>query len=343
MKSSISKVFSVLILVASQLFAGDGSNDVTLNQIYGNIGSSLNDLKRAYPYYFKSIDSEPSQVEKTCESILRLLSKDETKLLSITDFAANEFAYVSMVLITNKNVYYSKATGNDSFIAAKSVNDEFLTSIRSGIAEIKDNSAKINSLGEGEAATFAVLYSNGSPSDIFISRASPFPKFSEGNNRVIMEIRRDALACLGFDVLGQGVTMSNYKILAEELNERVSKYLERNELLLLRGKHYSHTLNELLYYYATFSEEIAPLMYVWILNINGILTQDKLFSGPVLLSEGEINELKKSDSLLAKYILYSCFMKSGDKSGASLYEKELQDKKVDPKLIDFWNVLPPKN
>ena len=94
MKSSISKVFSVLILVASQLFVGDGSNDVTLNQIYGNIGSSLNDLKRAYPYYFKSIDSEPSQVEKTCESILRLLSKDETKLLSITDFAANKTYFI---------------------------------------------------------------------------------------------------------------------------------------------------------------------------------------------------------------------------------------------------------
>ena len=341
-KSSL-KTLSVLILMAAQLFAGNVSEDLTLNQTYGNIGLNLNKLKEAYPYYFKSADSKPPRIESTCENILRLLSKDEVKLLSITDFGAKEFDYVSVVLITNKNVYYSKSMGNDSFVASKSASDKFLSSIRSKIAEIKGNRAKNNSLRACEASTFVVLYSDTGASDIFISRASPFPKFSEGDDRVITQIRRDSLAWLGLDVLGQGVTMSNYKILAEELNKRVSKYLERNELLLFRGKYYSHTLNELLYYYATSTEEFAPLMYVWILNVNGILAQNEPVFSLVSVSERETNELKKSDSLLAKYILYSYFMKSGDKSEASLYKKELQEKNIDPRLIEFWNSLPSKD
>lgn len=264
-----------------------------ISQIYGDIEPGLNDLKKACPNYFKSAGPEPSQAEKACGRILGMLSKGEAKLLSITDFAAAEFARVSVVLIADKNVYYARVVGGDSFVAARSANEGFLSRVRSGISKIENKDAKIGSLRKNGNMTVAVLYRNGSPSDIFASDASPFTAFSEGDERALMELRRDALAYLGLDVLGQGVADSNYRLLAEELNGRVSKYFKRNEILLIRNMHSPHTLDELLYYCATSKEEIAPLMYICVLNINGMLREDKLFSGHMSPSEAEMGELKK--------------------------------------------------
>lgn len=335
------KIIVILILSILRLYSNNHSDDNILSLIYESVyddkRSGLGDLKNAYPAYFESGDSGISLLELSCKNIIKLLSNDEVKLLSITNFGGKEFAYVSIILITNKKVYYSKVSCNRSLIIAKSVNENLLSSIHSKISNLKKDKIEIDTSMINIGAYFTILYHTNNVPDTFVSvGTSPFPEFSIGIDRIFKQIRLDLLAYLGFDALGQGITESNYRILAKELNMRVSKYLYRNELLLLRNKYHSHTLNELLFYYATSDEKTAPLLYLSILNINEILKYGKLFSLPRLFSKAEMDELKQRNSLLAKYILYSVFMKSGKKNEAYIYENELNNNEVDTKLIDFW-------
>lgn len=337
------KLILILFIWLSQSYAGNDIDNAILTQLYGveqnNIAKlKLHKLEENYPDYFRSEELKSSQFDIACKSILELLQKNESKILSITNLSAKEFSQISIILITDKKIYYSVNSIYNSFIIAKSADADFISSININISKIKNLCNESSHIKKDGGASLVVLYAqNSSLNNYILNETTLFPEFCTGEDKIFKEIRQKALAYLGFNVLGQGITTSHYKILAKELNERVSKYKDRNQLLLLRNKHYSHSLNELLYYYATSTEKIAPLMYMWVLNINEILKRNKLLFEPIEISNSEMSELRKDNSLLAKYILYLSYLRIGDNKVAFSYKKNLQNNKIDNRLIHFWS------